>query len=140
MNSLNSKIFNDNNINRLMTNYLELIETKDEKTNLLLIFSEEIENDYNMFKYKKSSLKYTNEVIAKLLTKIRNKKKEYKKIEEDLNKLNNQISELGTRINKLKTSLHRNEIKKVKFLIPHTDEFRFMKAIYTPANMFDIIM
>lgn len=126
--------------NKLMTNYLELIEDKDEKTNLMLIFSEEINEDYNKFLYNKSDITYPIESIKKDITNIRNKKKEYREMEQDLNKLNNRISELGTRINKLSSLTNNSKKKKVKFLIPHTDEFRFMKSVYAPVSMFDIII
>lgn len=124
--------------NKLMSKYLELIEDKDDKVNSLMIFSSTLSHEYNIFLINKSDIKYPIEAIRNDLNNIRKKKKEYKEMEEDINKLNNQIAELGTRLSKLKAD--SNKDKKVKFLIPHTDEFRFMKAIYSPVSVFDIIM
>ena len=83
-------------VNKLMTNYLEFIEIKEDKTNSLLKFNEEINSDINMLKYKKASLMYTNQAIARDMTKIRRKKEEYKKMEEDYISMANSINNFIT--------------------------------------------
>ena len=122
-----------------MSKYLELIEDKEDKTNSLIKFSSALRTEYNMYLFNKLNIKYPIEAIRNDLNNIREKQKEYKNMIEDINKLNNQISELGTRLSKLNTN-NNKEGKKVKFLIPYTEEFHFMKASYNPIDTFDIIL